>query len=254
MGNHAADLQENEIDDLSQLMPEEDWDRNRAVLEIACAHKQRIVLGGGLAFSAYSQRWRNTKDFDLFILPASRDAMIAVTREAGFEDYYDQEPYDRSWIYRGFRDGVILDLIWTMPNHRMEVDEAWLTRGREIRMHDWRLKLLPPEELLWSKLYVMQHDRCDWPDLLNVLYAQGERLDWPHLIWRVGEDAPVLGGLLSLFRWLCPARAQALPTWIWEHLSLIAPAVGYGDSEDGRRARLLDTRDWLGPKTEVEGC
>ena len=30
--------------------------------------------------------------------------------------------------------------------------------------------MLPPEELIWAKLYVLQRDRSDWPDILNLLY------------------------------------------------------------------------------------
>ena len=54
------------------------------------------------------------------------------------------------------------------------------------------MKVLPLEEFLWCKMYIMQRDHCDWTDVFNLLYAIGERLDWKHLIERLEEDVPLL--------------------------------------------------------------
>src|SRR5262245_56540476 len=99
-------------------MPKNEWRLHRKAIETARARGLRFALGGGLAFSAYSGRWRNTKDMDLFLHPSTREAMVAAVSSAGYTDYYAVEPYDRTWIYRATQGGVILDLIWTMPNHR----------------------------------------------------------------------------------------------------------------------------------------
>src|SRR5690606_4666707 len=115
----------------------------------------------------------------------------------------------------GHLEHVIADLIWAMANQRAQVDEAWLERGREIKLHGMKLRILPPEELIWAKLYVVQRDRCDWPDLLNVIYVQGPRLDWKYLLNRLEGDARLLGAVMNLFSWTCPARAAELPDWIW---------------------------------------
>ncbi|MDQ4075570.1 MAG: nucleotidyltransferase family protein [Chloroflexota bacterium] len=238
--------------DWSELIPEEEWVLHRAVLDEAKARQVRFALGGGLAFSAYTRRLRNTKDMDLYVLPEERDAMIEATRDAGYKDYYEEEPYDREWIYRGYRDDVIVDVIWKMANYRAEVDEAWLTRGPEVEIRDTRLRLLPPEELIWAKLYVVHRDRSDWPDLLNVLYAVGPELDWEHLLSRVGQDVPVLAALMSLFGWLCPTRAREFPEWIWERMHIAPPAPGPDCQEDRHRIELIDTRDWFGPPDSGE--
>jgi hypothetical protein len=46
------------------------------------------MLGGAFAMAAYTGRWRNTKDMDLFVLPSQRDAMVQLLTELGFQDYY----------------------------------------------------------------------------------------------------------------------------------------------------------------------
>jgi predicted nucleotidyltransferase len=231
----------------SEIIPDEEWKLHSSVIQKAQERGLRFALGGGLAFSAYSHRLRNTKDLDLFILPQEREAVIEVTREAGYADYYEKEPYDRSWIYRAYRDDVLVDVIWENANHRAEIDEAWLTRGPEIEMLGLSIRLLPPEELIWSKLYIIHRERCDWPDLLNILYRTGPKLDWEHLLKRVGRDAPLLGGLMSVFGWLCPQRAREVPEWVWERMGVAFPEPGPDCAEDRYRVELIDSRDWFGP-------
>jgi hypothetical protein len=233
--------------DWEGLIPEDEWRLYKQVIEKFREQGIRFALGGGMAFSEYASRVRNTKDLDLYVFPWERERAIEAALAAGFEDYYDQHPYDRSWIFRAYREPVIVDLIWTAPNHRMEVDARWLTRGRDIEIRGTRLKVLPPEELIWAKLFVLQRDRSDWPDLLNILQTTGHLLDWRHLVDRVGKDAPLLGALLSAYRWLAPDNARTLPIWVWERVGLRPwPETSNESTQD--RAPMLDSRDWFGPK------
>lgn len=236
--------------DWSEVIPEAQWTLFRPVLEAANGGGPAFALGGGLAFSAYAGRKRNTKDMDLFVRPAERQHMIGMLTYLGFEDYYELMPYDRKWIYRGTKEGHIVDIIWQMANYRTAVDDDWLTRGPTIMLYDQIVRLLAPEELMWSKLYVMQRERCDWPDLLNILHAVGPEMDWNHMLKCVGDDAPLLGGLLHVFGWLCPARACELPAWLWERLGLHGPDESLSCDKNPRRVRLLDSRDWFGSQVE----
>src|SRR5947209_1169522 len=117
--------------DWSSFITDEEWEIYRSVIERAEARGLRFAVGGGLAFSYYAGRARNTKDMDLFILPAESEAMTEATLQAGMEDYFGREEYERHWIYRAYKDGVIVDLIWAMANRHAEVDESWLTCGPE---------------------------------------------------------------------------------------------------------------------------
>ncbi|HYP12756.1 MAG TPA: hypothetical protein VEQ63_02435, partial [Bryobacteraceae bacterium] len=95
------------------------------------------------------------------------------------------------------------------------------------------------------KLYVMQRDRCDWPDILNLIHATGPHLDWNHLLKRVAEDIPLLRGVLSIFSWIAPDQAEGIPKHIWEALELGGPE--HVADPEGRPARpeLLDSRPWF---------
>jgi hypothetical protein len=235
--------------DWTALVPAEDWAHYARVMDACDERGVRYVLGGGLAFSELSGRARNTKDLDLYVLPGQRELAVEALLSAGFHDYFDELPYDRTWIFRGRLEPVIVDLIWTSPNHRIMVDDAWLSCGPAVQIHDRCVRLIPPEDLIVAKLYVLQKDRCDWTDLFNILNDQAHAMDWDRLLDRVGQrDAPLLGGLLSTFRWLCPNDSRGVPEHVWVACGLLPSnqAPDPGPRED--RAWLLDSRDWFGPK------
>ena len=194
----------------------------------------------------YACQWRNTKDIDLYIPERERDRMIRLVQELGLDDYYDVLPYDRKWIYRSHKGDTIVDLIWAMANQHSSVDESWF-RGPTVEVDGETFQLLAPEEALWSKLFVLQRDRCDWPDALNLLWGVGPEMDWRHLLHRVNGDAALLSGLLAVFSWVYPEGASALPPWLWDELGLMPPKPENARNLADVRARLLDSRPWFTP-------
>jgi len=232
----------------SHMIPEDQWEVYESVIDTALARGIDIALGGAFAVATYTGTWRNTKDLDLYVMPSDREKMIAVLTEVGLEDYFDQKPYDRWWIYRGVRGDCIVDVIWAMANHRAQIDELWMS-GPKVEVRGRTLKVLPAEALLWDKLYIMQRDRCDWPEVLNLLYSAGADVDWQYLLRRMGEDAALMAGVLRVFQWIAPGHAQRFPSWIWEHLQMPAPAANAADY-DPHRVSLLDTRTWFVPDRE----
>jgi hypothetical protein len=237
---------EHEIEQLPHRLPAERWGLYWRVMKEALQRNISFAIGGGHAAMAYAGTWRDSKDVDLYVKPADRDRMIALLNDLGLEDYYNQKPYDRAWIFRACSTDTIVDVMWAMANQRAQVDDLWLS-GPEVQIEGERIRVLPPEEMLWSKLYVLQNDRCDWPDALNVLNSTGATLNWRHMLDRLADDAPLLGALLVIFRWLCPAKARELPAWLWQTVGL-GPEQSRGDPEQcAQRARLLDSRPWFAP-------
>ena len=124
-----------------------------------------------------------------------------------------------------------------MANHRQQIDELWMS-GPEVEIRGRKLRALPAEAMLWDKLYIMQRERCDWPDAMNLLYSAGEHIDWEYLLCRIGEDTPLMAAALSVFRWLSPDRAAALPSWLWYRLGLNPPAADPAGEIVQRRVRI----------------
>jgi hypothetical protein len=205
----------------------------------------RFAFGGAFATAVYTGELRNTKDFDFYICPEDRERMIAAIGRAGLHDLYDRSSYDRAWIYRASAGDVIVDAIWAMANSRADVDELWLTRGPEVVIQGERIRAIPIEELIWSKLYVVQRERCDWGDVFGLIDAQPRQIEWQRLEERLGEDVPLLTGALSVFSWLAPDRVQDIPKFLWARLGLATPRSGTDPERTRERAALLDSRPWF---------
>lgn len=204
-----------------------------------------FAFGGAFATAVYTGQLRNTKDFDFYIRPDDREATIGAIARAGLRDYYDRLPYDRRWIYRASEDDVIVDAIWAMANQRASVDEEWLSAGPEVTVRGERLRAIPIEELIWTKLYVLQRDRSDWGDVFNLMDAQAHMIEWDRLIERMGADQPLLAGALSVFGWLAPDRTADIPGPVWCRLGLSRPKDDRDPDLSPGRAALLDSRPWF---------
>src|SRR5262245_20177356 len=228
-------------------MTDEAWSIYRRVIQDSRAAGIRFAVGGGLAIGVYTSLWRETKDMDFYVVPEDRGRMQEILTRVGLVDYYEQLPYDRAWIYRSVNGKVIVDIIWSMANHKNDVDERWILGGPEVTIRGERIRLVPPEEMAWAKLYVLQRDRCDWPDVMNIIYAQRESLDWGHLLERLREDSALLHGVLVVFRWLSPAKARELPQWLWGELERSAWSGAEAVDACRHHADLLDRRPWFSP-------
>ena len=214
------------------------------LLEAASKTGIRLAIGGGLASSAYSGYVRNTKDMDLYVVEPDQKKLIKLMAEQGFSEY-NAVDYDPTWSYRGSRRGFVVDLLWKMLNGRGSVDEVWTSQGWELTVRGVTLRLIPPEELVWSKLYILRRERVDWPDILNIIYAQGPVMDWHRLLERIGEDIAVLTSIMSLFCWMCPGRRADLPEWIWKNLGLETVVSVDGPLVDRTRTSLFKANDWF---------
>jgi hypothetical protein len=227
----------------AQTIPEGQWTFYRRAIVALREAGVRFILGGGFALAAYMGRWRNTKDMDLYILPEEREKAVAALNRIGFADYYSTLSYDRAWIYRATCGGVIVDLIWAMANQRAEVDEMWFRNASPATFRGENLPVVPVEELLWCKLYILQRDHSDWTDVWNLLQAAGHEVNWEHLLWRLEEDWPLLKAALTVYLWLCPEQVRRLPAWLRTRLNLLSPAIP--SSSQHSHARLLDSRNWF---------
>jgi hypothetical protein len=229
----------------ASIIPDEQWAVYLDAIRVTRGTDARFLLGGAFGLAAYTGRWRNTKDLDFFVLPSDKDKIVDALTKIGFEDFYPKLAYDRGWIYRATRDDVLVDIIWQTPNRRSEVDEQWFNLSRKLVLRGENLAVLPPEELLTIKLYVIQRDRCDWPDLINLLYRACDDLDWAHVLDRLGPERALLGGLLHLFNWIAPARALQIPAEIRETFHLSKPTTEDLALPEDYRVRLLDSRPWF---------
>jgi hypothetical protein len=123
--------------------------------------------------------------------------------------------------------------------------------GPTVEIHGRRLRVIPPEAMIWDKLYILQRDRCDWPDVMNLFFYAGGIVDWGMLTTRMGDHTPLLAAALTVFRWIAPGRAEHLPDWLWEKLELPPMPTAKRPKTDRGHVSLLDTRPWFGPDRQM---
>lgn len=230
-------------------LPDDEWRVYQRIIALLEHHGVPFALGGAFALATYTGQWRNTKDIDLYVEPSMKERTVQILLdEGGLTDLHIRLPYDRMWIFRGEEDGTIVDVIWALANQVASVDREWLTKGPRINVRGHTIAVIPAEELMWAKLYVLQRERCDWPDVLNILYFTCDILDWNRFLTRFNDDVSLLGAALKVFEWLCPERAGHIPGEVWEEVLRAEHSTLNVDRE---RVRRLDSRPWFRPIHEL---
>jgi hypothetical protein len=167
-----------------------------------------FLVGGTFAFVRHTKIPRDTKDLDIFLLPEDVHRTLTLFREAG---YRAELPYPH-WLAKVERNGFFIDLIFSAGNGVARVDEGWFAHAVEDDVLGMRVRLCPPEEMIWSKSFVQERERFDGADVLHLLRETATTLDWPRLLRRFGEHWPVLLSHLVMFRFAYPNRRDAIPS------------------------------------------
>jgi hypothetical protein len=221
---------------------ERDW-HSRALAALDDAGVP-FLIAGAFALNHYSGLWRGTKDLDVLVLASDRDRAVEAVTAAGMRDLFPEESYDRNWIFRATRDGVIFDIIWSLANYADSVDATWLEAATRAAFLGRPVRVVSAGDLCWMKLFVMQKQRCDWPDLFNVIRGTGGRLDWSRLLEQAGPHWRLLVGLTAVYDWLCPAETHFIPDEFRHALRALEHEWVDGRDQECR-ANLLDSRPWL---------
>ncbi len=187
----------------------------RDVLARLRAERIPFLVGGAYALAHYAGVVRDTKDLDLFVQPAAFDRVLAVLAAAGFET----EVTSPVWLGKARCGEDFVDVIFSSGNAIAEVDAEWLVHAEDAEVLGVPVKVVPPEEMIWSKAYVMERERYDGADVAHIVLARGPRLDWRRLLGRFGVHWRVLLSHLVLFGFVYPCNRDAVPRWVLDELT-----------------------------------
>jgi len=138
------------------------------------------ALMGGIASTGLGRpRW--THDIDVFVRPNAADAALDALAAAGF----DTERTDVSWLFKAFKHGVLVDVIFRSTGG-FYLDDEMSARSVEREFMGHRVRLIAPEDLLVIKAAV--HDEQGprhWHDALGVIGVN--ELDWDYLLKRARQ-------------------------------------------------------------------
>jgi hypothetical protein len=174
----------------------------------------RFLVGGAYAFTPVTGIPRSTKDFDVFVAKTDIRRALDVLSDAGFRT----ELTFPHWLGKAYCGTDFVDLIFSSGNGVAPVDEAWFEHAPSGTVLGVEVMLAPAEEMLWSKSFVMERERYDGSDVIHLLRARAERLDWDRVLTRFGPYWRVLLSNLILYGFVDPGERSRVPQWVMERL------------------------------------
>jgi hypothetical protein len=172
------------------------------------------LVGGAYALAYCTGVVRHTKDIDLFVLPADAERALDALALAGCRT----ELTFPHWLGKAYRGDAFCDLIFSSGNGVARVDEEWFEHALPAEVVGEHVRLVPAEEMVWSKSYVIERERYDGADICHLLRARGDQLDWERLLRRFGPHWRVLLSHLVLFGFVYPGERGKVPCGVMREL------------------------------------
>jgi len=220
-----------------QRLPKKQETLFREVLLLLEEKRIPFTVSGAFALKQHTGICRDTKDLDLFLSAKDASRALACLHKQGFEI----EVRDPVWLAKAHRDGYFVDLITGMSNGVITVDASWIKRSHPAEVVGVQTRVLAPEELIASKLFVTRRERFDGADIAHVIYGTQGKLDWERLVKRVGEHWEILLWALLLFRYVYPAQSNYVPEQVWQDLiGRLTAAVANPNLNENFRGSLID--------------
>ena len=221
----------------------------RATLELFNAEGLPFLVGGTHAYYRYTGIARETKDFDVFIRGRDYPRFEDAVARAG----YKTELKFPHWLGKIYKDDAFIDLIFSGGNGEAAVDDEWFEHSVEGRIFGVPVRLAAPEEMIWSKSYVMERERYDGGDVMHLMLRTGKRLDWQRLLQRFGDHWRLLLMQIVKFGFVYPSERFRIPREVTEELLARFNAelndrshprkVTYG-TLTSRAQYLVDVNEW----------
>jgi predicted nucleotidyltransferase len=149
-----------------------------------------FVLGGGLAIWARGGP-ETEHDVDFFVKPADAERAWSALEEAGF---HTEDPPE-GWLYKGFRDGVMVDLIYAPSG--LTVDDGFLERAEVLEVHAVRMPVMHANDVLVAKLLALREHQVDYDQVLELARTVREQIDWDEVRERT-SDSPFAKAFFTL--------------------------------------------------------
>jgi hypothetical protein len=199
---------------VAEVIPPETLDLYRHVLHGLIEREIPFLIGGAYAMTHHAGIERHTRDLDLFV---RRETMAAIERAAA-EMGLRAEEFSSHWLWKITTDAGYVDLIWGSGNAAAPVDDEWFARSAPSVVFGIPVRLIPAEEMIWSKAYIQERERFDGADVAHILLRRAETLDWAHLLERFGAHWRVLFGHLVAFGFIYPGERHRIPPFVMREL------------------------------------
>ncbi|HEX6307375.1 MAG TPA: nucleotidyltransferase [Longimicrobiales bacterium] len=247
----TADLSREERKSLTHgefWIPETEREAYHRALDTLNTAGVPYVVSGLYALYEYTGIYRLTKDLDLFVEPKHVVDAARALKRAGFNTYLEQA----HWIAKAMWDTTQVDLIFGTGNGLSFVDGDWFKHSRAGILAGTQVRVAPPEDLLWHRLFVSERHRSDVADVLHLILCRGDELDWRRLLQRVDPHWRLLLAQVHLYDFVYPGHRPRIPQWVRRRLyDAAADAIDeVGDPEVcqgtliSRFSYNIDVKEW----------
>jgi predicted nucleotidyltransferase len=154
------------------------------------------ALMGGIAVTALGCQ-RFTHDIDVFVKPEDAATALEALEAKGFRT----EKTDLLWLFKGFKNDVLVDVIFKSAG-TVHLDQEMLKRSRVVEFYGRKIRALGPEDLFVIKALVLNEhclnfdEKClrHLSDVLGLIRSC--ELDWEYILKRARLGPRRMLGLL----------------------------------------------------------
>jgi hypothetical protein len=235
-------------------IPEDEREIYKRALQTMNAAGVPYAVAGAYAIYEHTGIYRQTKDLDVFCEPRAVVPAMRALADAGFVTRLEQ----RHWLAKALDGKYFVDVIYGMGNGLALIDEDWYRHSRPAILAATQVRVAPPEELIWHRLFISERHRHDMADIAHLILCVGHLMDWNRLLAKTGEHWPLLLSQIQLFRYVYPGYRDQVPRWVVRELlsrgerDTAVPAAADGDAEhDVTRGTLIsrfsfaiDVNEW----------
>lgn len=208
-----------------------------------------FLVGGAFALRRYATIERDTKDLDLFVRAGDVQRALDVLDAAG----YRAELTFPHWLGKAHDGDRFVDLIFRSGNGVFEVDDEWFDHATGETILDRDVLLVPAEEVLCTKLLIMERERYDGADVAHMLLNMVEQFDWRRVLKQLGPQWNILLAHLVMFGYIYPSERARVPAWLMDELLGRLARERAAPAPSGRLCRgtvlsrgqyLIDIEEW----------
>jgi hypothetical protein len=193
---------------------QEAHDFYKEALTILHNSKIDFLIGGGFALRLYTDIMRDTKDLDIFCKSGDCPGILRAFKENG----YETELTDARWLAKAISGDNFMDVIFNNPGNHCAVDDTWFEKSTKSELLGIKLRVIPAEALIWSKLYVQNRERYDGADINHIILRYGHKLDWKWLWSHLEVHWQILMAQILSFQFVYPSELDLVPKWLFDEL------------------------------------